>query len=447
LQVTRIAGFIGGIFPPKDTYHTASLAIEDLPAPLRVTIPLLQHSGKAANVLVKRGDRVRRGQMIAEPSGPVSAAVHSPVSGSVLSVTALPHPGGMQVLGVEIENDGQDTTVEMTGLEKPWKEAAPQEIIQKILSCGIVGMGGDGIPSHVKLSPPADKPVDTCCINAALCEPHVTGDQRLMLEKTDDFMTGILIVKKIIGAKRTILAVKNDNPELVERLSTAVNDARFKDISLVLTRTKYPQGEEKVLVKTLTKRKVPAGGSALDVGCIVNNAATVIAIRDAVCDGTPLYKRVLTVSGPCVSSPKNLSVVIGTPLRHILEHCGADMSRAKKVIIGGPMRGLAQPDLDVPVIKTSTAVFVHDTLVEGVKRYDCISCGRCIKVCPMKLVPCYLMKFVDKEKTGDALDWGVNDCIECGSCSYVCPSKINLVHFMKLGKYRLDARTGSEHGA
>lgn len=432
----RTLGFRGGIHPPTNRVSTAQSALEELPAPSRVIIPVLQHAGLAASLLVRRGDRVRLGQVIAEPAGHNSAAVHSSVSGSVLSVSKFPHPSGERVLAVEIENDGQDSAVDMRPLDKPWSEATPAEIVQKVRECGVVGMGGAGIPAHVKLSPPAGKPVDTFIVNCTECEPFMTADARLVMEKCVDVLAGALIIKKILGAVKAIVAADAGDSGVMAALSQALRDDRFKGITLSATKTKYPQSEETILVKTLTRREVPSGGTPLDVGCMVHNAATVYAVSQAVLTGVPLYRRVITVAGPCIASPKNLLVRIGTPLQHALEYCGVDMKAARKIIMGGPMRGLAQAELDTPVIKTTRGIVALSELFPGVRQYGCIRCGRCMRACPMRLLPAFLMKFVDKGKTAEAMEWGLGACIECGSCAYVCPSKINLVHFMKLGKHR-----------
>jgi len=432
--VLRILGFRGGIHPPNGKLTTAHLAIEELPPPSRIIVPMLQHAGILATPVVKRGDRVLRGQVIAEPAGLDSAAVHSPVSGSVLSVSKFPHPNGERVLAAEIENDGQDRAADAKPLQKPWRDAAPEEIIQKVRECGIVGMGGDGVPAHVKLAS-SGKQIDTFILNCTECEPLMTADARLVVEKCGDVLTGALMVKKILGAKKAVIAVSAETPGVLKAVSQAVKDPQLSDFLLVSTKTKYPQSEEKILVKTLTKRETPYRGSPADVGCVVHNAATVYAIAQAVATGVPLYQRVITVAGPCVASPKNLLVRVGTPVRHVLEHCGADMKAVKKIIMGGPMRGLAQAELDAPIIKTTRGVVALSALFPGIRKYDCIGCGRCMQACPMKLNPSFLMKFIDKGKTAEPIEWGVMACVECGSCAYVCPAKINLVHFMKLGKY------------
>jgi Na+-translocating ferredoxin:NAD+ oxidoreductase subunit C len=430
-------GFRGGIFPRLHKERTEGLAIERLAAPPRVVLHMAQHIGSPAIPIVKRGDHVLVGQTVGEAAGMLSSPVHSSVSGTVASIGAFPHPSGMHGTAIEIENDGANTCAEKILFDKPWKESAPGEILQIIASAGIVGMGGGAFPTHVKLSPPSHKPVDTLIINGVECEPFSTADHRLMVEKIEEILSGSLMIKKILAAKTVFFAINSHNAPAIRLVSAALNDPKFKDISLSTLKTKYPMGSEKQLVYSLTKRTVPRKGTPVDAGCMVQNVATARAVHLAVSEGTPLFERVVTISGPAIRLPKNLWVKIGTPLRFVLEQCAMDPAIAKKIVIGGAMTGMAQSELDVPVLKSTAAILAFGD--DGPRAsYHCISCGACVRACPMRLVPSRLAKFVNKNLIADARGQGVVDCIECGSCAYACPAKINLVHFMKLGKYWVD---------
>ena len=436
-------GFRGGIFPRQHKERTEGLAIERLAAPPRVVLHMGQHVGSPAIPIVKRGDRVLIGQPIGEAAGLLSSPVHSPVSGTVVSIGAFPHPSGMHSTAIEIENDGAETFAEKILFDKPWKESAPGEIVQVIGSAGIVGMGGAAFPTHAKLSPPSHKPVDTLIINGLECEPFSTADHRLMIEKVEEILSGSLMIKKILAAKTVFFTVDSRSAEVIRVVSAALNDPKFKDISLSALKIKYPMGSEKQLIYSLTKRTVPRKGAPMDAGCIVQNVATARAVHMAVGEGVPLFERVVTVSGPAIRTPKNLWVKIGTPLRFVLEQCAIDPAIAKKIILGGAMTGIAQSELDVPVLKSTAAILAFGG-DEPRASCNCISCGACVRACPMRLVPSRLAKFVNKNLIGEALGQGVVDCIECGSCAYVCPAKINLVHFMKLGKYWVDKQKEPE---
>ncbi|MFP4013420.1 MAG: electron transport complex subunit RsxC [Chitinispirillaceae bacterium] len=436
--------FKGGVHPSHGKSQTEHLAIENFPAPPKVVIPVSQHIGAPAKPLVKRGDRVVIGQPIAEPGGFVSSTIHSSVAGKVISVAPFPHPLGKQVMAVEIENDGSEEKAEFAPFDKPWREAAPGELVQKIASSGIVGMGGASFPTQVKLSPPSNKPIDTLIINGAECEPYLTADHRLMLERTEDLLTGMLILKKILGAKKCFIGIEDNKTDAIEAVTGKLEDPKFKDMTLAVLKAKYPQGGEKQLINAITKRQVPSAGLPMDVGCVVQNVGTSLAIYDSIFSGIPLYERVVTVTGPAVRSPKNLLVRIGTPMRALLEACDTDFSKIKKLIMGGPMMGLAQSELDVPVIKSTSGILAYDKITPAVREYPCINCGMCVRACPIRLVPSRLAKLVEKEKSDEAVEWNMMDCVECGSCAFVCPSKINIVQFVKLGKYTVQAKRAAE---
>ncbi|MDG5817010.1 electron transport complex subunit RsxC [Chitinispirillales bacterium ANBcel5] len=437
--------FKGGIHPPHNKKQTESLTIEEFAAPDKVIIPLSQHIGAPAKAVVKRGDRVCIGQTIGDAGGFVSAPVHSSVSGTVKSVGMFPHPTGKQTMAVEIENDGTDEFAPLESFEKPWKEAAPGELIQKINNCGIVGMGGATFPTHVKLSPPSNKPIDTLIINGAECEPYLTADHRLMLERTEGLLTGALITRKILGAKRCTIAIEDNKADAIAAISQKLSDPKFKDLSVGVLKSKYPQGGEKQLINAVTSREVPSGGLPMDIGCVVENVSTALAIYDAIIDGKPLYQRVVTITGPLTRTPKNLLVRIGTPVMNILQACDVDFSMLKKVVTGGPMMGIALSTLDVPVIKSTSGLLTLDEKTPGIREYPCINCGKCVKICPMKLIPSRICKYAEKGKLDDAAEWNLMDCMECGSCTYTCPSKINLVHYIRLGKYQIQAKRAAQN--
>ncbi|MDR2592963.1 MAG: electron transport complex subunit RsxC [Chitinispirillales bacterium] len=437
--------FRGGVHPPHCKSQTEHSRIEEFPAPEVAVIPLSQHLGAPAAALVEKGDRVLLGQVIGEPVGNVSATVHASVAGNVLAVRPFAHPSGRLVKAVQIENDGTDEAVPFEPVEGAWRDAARGELVNKIAECGIVGMGGAGFPTHVKLSPPSRKPIDTIIINGTECEPYLTDDHRIMIERAEDILTGAQILKKILGAKDVFFAIEDNKPEALNIIISKTVGSRYNDITVATLKSKYPQGGEKVLIMALTGRQVPAGGGLpMDVGCVVQNVSTVLAVFEAVTQGAPLYKRVVTVTGANVRSPKNLMVRIGTPARALLDACGADIRGAKKIVMGGPMMGMALSDLDVPIIKTTSALMSLTESTEAVRRYPCINCGVCSRVCPLRLIPSRMAKFVEKENFDDAVKWNLMECTECGTCAYACPAKINLVQFFRMGKNKVLANRAAE---
>ncbi|MCX7725597.1 MAG: electron transport complex subunit RsxC [Chitinispirillaceae bacterium] len=432
--------FKGGVFVPHHKKKTEKLPIELFPTPAKIVIPLSQHIGTPAKPLVKRGDRVLVGQIIGEAGGYVSAPVHSSVSGTVASVGAFPHPSGKMITSVEIDNDGKDESVNFSSpYSKNWRETASAELVSYIQSAGIVGMGGAGFPTHVKLSPPSNKPIDTLIINGAECEPYLTADHRLMLEKKEELIEGVLILRKILGVKKCYIGIEDNKNDVIKEISRTLSEKKIKEISLTVLHTKYPQGGEKQLIKAITGREVPTGGLPMDVGCVVQNVGTTVAVYEAIVKGIPLYQRVVTISGPVIGNPKNFLVKIGTSVKDLLLACGVKLERIKKVIMGGPMMGLALSDLNVPVIKTTSGILALDNITPQTKLYPCVNCGRCLEVCPINLLPSRLAKLVERGDYNMADCFNIMDCIECGSCAYICPAKINLVHWIKLGKYHVTA--------
>ncbi len=425
--------FPHGIHPPEFKQGTAHKALESLPPPDKVIIPLLQHFGNPAEPLVKKGDAVDLGQKIGEGQGLFSASVHSSVSGKVKTVDHSHHPLGHSGLSVIIENDGEDRlSPDLKGAEVPFA-LSPDEIRQRVKEAGIVGLGGAAFPTAVKLSPPKDKPIDTVIINGCECEPLLTADFRLMLEYAEDILNGAEIIRSAVNAKRILVGIEDNKKEAFEvfREKTEGNSTE-----VYLVKTKYPQGAEKNLIYALLRREVPRGGLPFDVGVVVQNVGTTKAVWDAINRGIPLYERALTVSGDGIQEPKNVLVRLGTPFQDVVDFCEGFTGNISLLVMGGPMMGISQWSLDVPVIKGTSGLLAWSGLPSPTE-HSCIQCGRCVDHCPMGLVPTRIMKFVKFDHLSEAEEWGALDCVECGSCQYSCPAKIPLVHWIRLGKSKI----------
>jgi len=398
-----------------------------------VVIPLRQSLGAPAEPCVKVGDEVKVGQRIGEPGGFVSVPVHASISGKVTAVGRFPHPGGGEDTAIVIEGDGLDEWHESVRPRDDVDSLTPDEIRKITLDAGIAGLGGAAFPTHVKLSPPESKPINTVILNGAECEPWLTADHRLMLERPGDVLEGLKILMKAVGADRGIVGVESNKPDAVNALRAAIPDGA--NIVVTAVQVKYPQGAEKQLIDVLLRRQVPSGGLPMDVSVVVQNVGTACVVYDACHLGRPLTRRVMTLTGTPVAKPSNFLARIGTLLSSLIEQAGGMTTDVGKIISGGPMMGITQFSTDIPVVKGMSGVlFLSRSEVDERQPDPCLRCGACVHVCPMKLVPVMLEKLVIHERIEMAVEMGIGDCIECGSCSYVCPSKRKLVHYFKYGK-------------
>lgn len=425
--------FRGGIHPPDKKEFSKDRAISVCSAPARVVIPLSQHIGTSGKAVVKIGQPVKKGELIGAAESFVSASVHSSVSGIVSAIGEFPLASGRMALSVVIENDMQE---EWAGLQDnpDYKKLSVEELREKVKQAGIVGMGGAAFPAHIKLSPPKEKPIDAVVLNGAECEPYLTADYRIMIERTSDVIAGLKVMMKMLGAVRGYIGIENNKPDAVDIMRNAVGSDN--SIAVLALEVKYPQGAEKMLIKSVTGREVPPRGLPMDVGVVVHNVGTAVAVYEAARYGKPLIERVVTVTGESIKEPKNLLVKVGTLISDVIEECGGLASDTAKVISGGPMMGCALSGLDVPVTKGTSGVLAipEQPIIHYEHFGPCIRCGRCIDVCPMGLMPSMLSIMSKKGLYEEAKEYNLFDCFECGSCTYVCPAKRPIVQLIRLAK-------------
>jgi len=427
------ATFKGGIHPSDKKELAANSPITSAKAPKIIIIPLSQHIGAPCNAVVTIGQEVKKGQVVGEPSAFVSSPVHSSVSGKVIAIGEFPNAMGRMVNSVVIENDGKE---EWTTLKDnpDYMSLSPEELKEKVKAAGIVGMGGAAFPTSVKLSPPKEKKIDAVLINGAECEPYLTADYRLMVEKPKEVVEGLRILMKILGVQKGYIGIEDNKPEAIAKMKEAASGDPA--ISVFTCEVKYPQGAEKMLIKAVLGREVPPRALPMDVGVVVQNVGTALSIFDAARYGKPLIERVVTVTGEGINQPKNLMVKVGTKVGDLIEECGGFSKGVGKVISGGPMMGFALSSLDVAVTKGTSGILVmpEEIVAHGEDFGPCIRCSRCIDICPMGLMPSMLSVLSEKGFYEEAKEYNLFDCFECGSCAFVCPSKRPIVQLVRLAK-------------
>jgi electron transport complex protein RnfC len=421
----------GGVKVP---HHKLSekKAIEKAPLPKVVTVPMGQHLGAPAKPLVKRNDEVKTGQLIAEPGGFISANIHAPITGKVKKMVSMLNVVTSKPMeAIVIETNETDEWVLMEKMED-WQSRPKKEVLQRIKDAGVVGLGGATFPTHVKLSPPPGKSIDTIILNGCECEPYITSDHRVMLEYGDKMVKAVPILQWLLDCDNVYVAIEKNKPDAIQHIGELITKNGIKGTQVASMNTKYPMGAEKTLTKSLLGREVPMGGLPLDVGVVVQNISTVIAIYDAIFEGKALVERAITVTG-CVKEQKNLMARFGTPASELVELCGGIEGEADEIIFGGPMMGVSQPDLSQPTIKGTNCILIKKS--PDAEERDCFRCASCIEGCPMNLVPTMFVQLAKKARWEECeTEYYVNNCVECGSCVYNCPAKIPLVQYIKTAK-------------
>lgn len=439
----KLKTFKGGIHPDDSKSLTNSVPVVPHIPTETIIIPMRQHIGAPCEPIVQIGDEVLMGQKVGDSEAFVSAPVHSSVSGTVIDIKMYPHPGGGEAKCVVIQNDFKDN---LHPSIKPWNidvspenikgfvdSIDPKEIVDKVREAGIVGMGGAAFPLHVKLVPPKDNPIDTVILNGAECEPYLTSDHRAMLENPLQIVIGSLLIKKAVGAKRIVIAIENNKPDAIALLKKVASD--FEEVQIGVLKTKYPQGSEKQIINAVAGRQVPSGGLPSTVGVLVSNVDTASSVAKAVVMNIPLIERNITVSGDAVARPSNFLVRMGVTFESLFEAAGGFKVEPKKIIMGGPMMGIPQDRLDVPVIKGVSGVLAFsEPETFGRAEGTCIKCAKCVDVCPMRLMPNALSMFSENENVEKLKEYHVMDCMECGSCSYICPQRRFMVQHIKKAK-------------
>ena len=412
----------------ENKHYLENKPTQSLPLPAKVYLPLIQHLGKMCNPEVKIDDRVSLGQRIASIEAYVYAPIHASVSGRVMAIQDWPHPVLGRAKAVVIENDGQDRLAEIHLLnQQQIDKLTAQDLIKIVLAAGIVGMGGASFPTHIKLNPP--KPVHTLIVNGAECEPYLTADDRLMVEKTSEISAGIVLVARCLGVKNIYLGIEENKPQAIRAFS------KNSQIKVKILKSEYPQGGEKQLIKNILGQEIPRGKLPFNLGIVVQNVATVFAIYEAVYKNKPLIERLVTVAGSGIENPKNLWVRLGTPIRNLIDFCGLHKEPPAKIIIGGPMMGIAQYTDQVPIIKSSSGLLLmHQNEVKILEEDPCIRCAACVRGCPVGLEPCQINLAAERSLWNLTKEYGASDCIECGICNYVCPAQRRLLQTIKRAK-------------